>query len=430
MLINFFKKSEKFYILHNTKNLFFTYFIIQLCLMKRFFYKKIFNIFLNRSRFTLIIWPIMFIPLTFLFVSIISGITEKKIKNYNDANKKNSANNDDNDIANNEKIEVIRKAISNDSINKDNNLEELNKTNSEQDENKIKYDIKNEKINNNNKDNLIQIKTIADSDGDEEHEKNNNKQEIQAENRLEKIYARIVNPDNNIRDGKKDEIIITDEDGKKIYEGKHKNGKPDGYGKIFDKNTLLYEGNFHEGLVQGQGFLYDNGCKIFEGEFVNNKKSGVGTEYYYNGQKKFTGNYTNNVRNGKGAEYYEQSNKQVKTEATWKNGNIDFTEKIKRFYEDGTISSDGYEEYIDKNGKYDKNMVCITYYNDGKEEFKGIMKDRKPWIGEYRNENNECFDVKYGRFTQKREKEIKKINIKKNLSSISEESLSKNNGDD
>lgn len=337
------------------------------------------------------ILPFLSIPCLLLVLVTLSVIKEKKIKNYDifDVNSGSEKKNNDNNVANNEKIEVIRKAISNDNINKDSNLEELNNINSKQNENKIKYDhFKNEPINNSNKNDLIQIRQ-SNYNEDEERKKNSNKQ-IQSNSVLTDLCKQLLG--GQVIETDRENIIIKDIHGKKIYEGKHKYGTPNGYGKLFDEeDNIVYEGNFYSGVAQGNGILYKNGVKDFEGNFSNNNKSGQGKEYYASGLLKFEGSYLGNLRNGQGTEYYDQYGEiQCKQQGTWKDGDIDPTKKLTKWNTEGTKLFEGFGTYINENDKPDNNMTCKTYYPSGRQKFIGKMNNFKPWEGLYYEDYDEA----------------------------------------
>ena len=52
-------------------------------------------------------------------------------------------------------------------------------------------------------------------------------------------------------------IILKYENGKKKYEGEHKNGVPEGKGIEYDENSnKSYEGDFKNGVPDGRGISY------------------------------------------------------------------------------------------------------------------------------------------------------------------------------
>ena len=63
-----------------------------------------------------------------------------------------------------------------------------------------------------------------------------------------------------------------------IFEGEYINGKRNGYGKEYDKNSkllckLIFEGEYINGKRNGYGKEYDEkGLLIFEGEYLNGKR--------------------------------------------------------------------------------------------------------------------------------------------------------------
>ena len=72
-------------------------------------------------------------------------------------------------------------------------------------------------------------------------------------------------------DGNKNDFGgLFDNNGILIYEGKLKNGIPDGYGIEYTiERNYVYEGNFKNGKYSGKGILYENYDSSIEGEFFN-----------------------------------------------------------------------------------------------------------------------------------------------------------------
>ena len=53
-----------------------------------------------------------------------------------------------------------------------------------------------------------------------------------------------------------------------VYEGNWKNNKKEGYGKMYDKETLLYEGMWKNDVPEGEGSLYKADEMVFSGNWV------------------------------------------------------------------------------------------------------------------------------------------------------------------
>ena len=106
-----------------------------------------------------------------------------------------------------------------------------------------------------------------------------------------------------------------------IYEGRLKNGFPDGKGKMKYNNGDIYEGEFKEGVREGFGKYYYNNGIYYEGYWRNGKENGKGKIKFldgciYNGDfvngemrgyaivdcpnYKYEGEFKNNMKNGKG----------------------------------------------------------------------------------------------------------------------------------
>ena len=92
----------------------------------------------------------------------------------------------------------------------------------------------------------------------------------------------------------------------KYYKGEVSNGKPNGFGTIYDKNdNIIYEGYFIKGNYDGTGKLYENKKLIYKGEFKNNNFNGIGTEYK-DEKISYKGNFDNNKKTGEGDIYIDE----------------------------------------------------------------------------------------------------------------------------
>ena len=92
---------------------------------------------------------------------------------------------------------------------------------------------------------------------------------------------------------------------------------------LFDINIEDYKKKSNKYRIidkKGFGKEYKLNTKIllFEGKYINNKRNGIGDEYYESGEIKFKGNYLNGKRNGEGKKYYE--NGKIKFDGEYLNG--------------------------------------------------------------------------------------------------------------
>ena len=75
-----------------------------------------------------------------------------------------------------------------------------------------------------------------------------------------------------------------------IYNGYFKNGKYEGFGRLYkkynDKHQLKYIGYFKNNKYNGIGILYSNGQIKYEGIFLDGEYNGIGIEYLINGKRK------------------------------------------------------------------------------------------------------------------------------------------------
>ena len=165
------------------------------------------------------------------------------------------------------------------------------------------------------------------------------------------FFGNIIYKLNNNINGKGKEYY----DGKLIFEGEYLNGKRHGKGKEYDKcGKLIFEGEYLNGKRYGKGKeYYEDGKLKFEGEYLIDKKwNGKGYDSLYNiiyelkdgkgiikkkdyfaDMSKFEEEYLNEKRNGIGKDY-------------WSNGKLEFE-----------------GEYINgKKMEKEKNMIVMGYY--------------------------------------------------------------------
>lgn len=89
----------------------------------------------------------------------------------------------------------------------------------------------------------------------------------------------------------------------KLYLGKWKNGKKDGYGILKKFDQLEYKGFWKQGKMSGKGELFKNGFLHYSGDFKEDERDGQGVQYYSNGEVKYEGGWKKNKEHGYGEEY-------------------------------------------------------------------------------------------------------------------------------
>lgn len=98
----------------------------------------------------------------------------------------------------------------------------------------------------------------------------------------------------------------------KLYKGQFKNGKPHGFGFLFDKENNAYEGWWENGLPRGHGRWIFSSGEIYDG-YVESPETGNGNSTYFNGLREgpgrymsqakdsiYSGNWKNDKQHGKG----------------------------------------------------------------------------------------------------------------------------------
>ena len=111
------------------------------------------------------------------------------------------------------------------------------------------------------------------------------------------IYGNIKYELNNNINGKGKEYY----DGKLIFEGEYLidkkwNGK--GYDSL---ENIIYELKDEKGIIKKHDYFADK--SKFEGEYLNEKRNGIGKDYWSNGILQFEGEYLNGKKNGKGKSF-------------------------------------------------------------------------------------------------------------------------------
>ena len=92
--------------------------------------------------------------------------------------------------------------------------------------------------------------------------------------------------------------------GPNLYEGKFKEGVPNGYGEFTSNDGFQYLGSWKEGKYHGEGkYISDEGT--FEGTFKNDKPNGKGTFSYSSGDV-YAGDWKEGLKHGEGKLMYAQ----------------------------------------------------------------------------------------------------------------------------
>lgn len=135
--------------------------------------------------------------------------------------------------------------------------------------------------------------------------------------------------------------------GNQKYEGELKNGKKNGYGKIYHYNKRqLYEGTFVEDRIESDKAVI----------------------FHYNGEIKYQGGYVKGRRHGKGIQYH--TNRALRYKGWFKYGKI-HDENAVLYFGNGQIEYEGGIILGKKAGK-----GCV-YNNDGSLKKSGVFKEGK-----------------------------------------------------
>jgi len=145
------------------------------------------------------------------------------------------------------------------------------------------------------------------------------------------------------------------------YEGKIKNGEPNGQGTDTFPNGSKYVGEYKDGEYHGQGTYYFPDGQKYVGEYKDGKKNGQGTYTYPDGTK-YVGEYKDGKRNGHGTYTYPDGAKYVGE------------------YKDDEKDGQGTFTYPD-GGKY------VGEYKDDEKDGQGTMtySDGSKYIGEWKD---------------------------------------------
>lgn len=171
------------------------------------------------------------------------------------------------------------------------------------------------------------------------------------------------------------------DNGKLMYEGNFKDGKPVGQWKRFHpggqvKAIIVYRADSDSADAQ----LFDEwGKKVAEGIYLNEKKSGLWT-YFSESRKLSDEQMDNGLKNGKSHKYYETG--EVWEETEWINGKQEG--KYHVFFKTG-------EPFFQcKMSNNQRNGLCTTYFQNGRVELEANYKNglhHGEW--KYFNENGE-----------------------------------------
>ena len=104
-----------------------------------------------------------------------------------------------------------------------------------------------------------------------------------------------------VKEFKGKEIVLYDEEGKKVYEGEYLNKKErhypaNGQGKEFKNGVMVYKGQFKNGVREGKGCsYYANHCLMYDGYWQNNMANGHGKFHNDEGMVVVEGDFENNM---------------------------------------------------------------------------------------------------------------------------------------
>ena len=104
-----------------------------------------------------------------------------------------------------------------------------------------------------------------------------------------------------IKEFKGKEIVLYDENGKKMYEGEFLNKKElhypaHGQGKEFKDGVMVYKGHFKNGMKEGKGCsYYMNRCLMYDGYWQNDMANGHGKFHNDEGIVVVEGDFEDNV---------------------------------------------------------------------------------------------------------------------------------------
>lgn len=93
------------------------------------------------------------------------------------------------------------------------------------------------------------------------------------------------------------------------YEGTFLKGKKEGKGKLYLLNGTIYEGSFKDDMIDGNGKIKWNNNTMCIGHWKNNVLSGFGKLYHENDI--YVGYFDNDKKNGLGINFYFNSKSQV-----------------------------------------------------------------------------------------------------------------------
>ena len=102
-----------------------------------------------------------------------------------------------------------------------------------------------------------------------------------------------------------------------------KNNKKNGLGlEYWENENIAFKGYFKDGIKDGHGASFKkDGSKEYDGEWKLNNKNGKGT-IYFNNEISYVGDMKNNERDGKGVFYFDNQNTFTYWEGEFKNDSI------------------------------------------------------------------------------------------------------------
>lgn len=156
------------------------------------------------------------------------------------------------------------------------------------------------------------------------------------------------------------------DNGRLIYEGYFKDGKPVGEWKRYHpggqlKANLVYRQNSDSVYTQ----MFDELKKIVaEGNYIDQKKEGLWI-YFSSGRKIAEENYTAEIKNGNSKKYYDTG--ELMETADWVNGNQQGS--YQTYYKNG-------QAYLQcKMNNNERNGLCLVYTQKGKLEMEAHYKN-------------------------------------------------------
>lgn len=153
--------------------------------------------------------------------------------------------------------------------------------------------------------------------------------------------------------------------GKLMYEGSFKDGKPIGEWKRFHEGGLLKVIiQYYAGSDSASAQMFDEaGKKVAEGKYFDEKKTGKWT-YYKDTKKISEENFLNGEKNGKARKYYDTG--ELWEETDWINGKQEGSYQV--FFKSG-------KPFLQiKMRDNQRNGLCISYFQNGRVELEAYYR--------------------------------------------------------